>query len=80
MVALVGMMACENPILPDGEASGTAAGASGTAADGRVVLVFQTVGGDRATRAVSGIAGHASKLNVQLFDEDGQKVSIPWWR
>ena len=29
---------------------------------------------DYTTRAVSGIAAHASKLNVQLFDEDGQKV------
>ena len=73
MVALVGMMGCEKPILPDGDASGTAAGASGTAA-GAVTLEFMTMGTDYPARAVSGIAGHASKLNVQLFDEDGQKV------
>jgi hypothetical protein len=39
-----------------------------------VVLEFTTVGSDYTTRAVSGIAAYASKLNVQLFDEDGQKV------
>jgi hypothetical protein len=67
VVALVGMMGCEKPILPDGEASGTVA-------DGQVVLEFTTMGTDYSTREASGIAGHASKLNVQLFDEDGQKV------
>ena len=67
IVALVGLTGCEKPILSDGEASGTAA-------DGQVVFVFQTESGDVATRAASEIAAHASKLNVQLFDEDGQKV------
>lgn len=67
VVALVGVMGCEKPILPDGEASGTAA-------DGQVTLEFTTMGTDYSTREASGIAGHASKLNVQLFDEDGQKV------
>ena len=67
IVALLGLTGCEKPILPDGDTSDTVA-------DGQVVLVFQTVGGDRVTRAASGIAAHASKLNVQLFDEDGQKV------
>ena len=66
-VALVGLMGCEKPILPDADAPGMVA-------DGQVVLVFQTVGVDYSTRAASGIAAHASKLNVQLFDEDGQKV------
>lgn len=67
IIALVGLTGCEKPILPDGDASGTAA-------DGQVVFVFQTESGDVATRAASGIAAHASKLNVQMFDEDGQKV------
>lgn len=67
MVALVGLTACEKPILSDGDTSDTVA-------DGKVVFVFQTESGDVATRAASGIAAHASKLNVQLFDEDGQKV------
>ena len=67
IIAMVGLTACEKPILPDGESSGTTA-------DGKVVFVFQTESGDMATRAVSGITAHASKLNVQLFDEDGQKV------
>lgn len=67
IAALVGLMGCEKPILSDGETSDTVA-------DGQVVLVFQTVGGDRVTRAASGIAAYASKLNVQMFDEDGQKV------
>jgi hypothetical protein len=67
IVALLGLTGCEKAILPDGEASGTAA-------DGQVVLEFTTVGVDYSTRAASGIAAHASKLNVQLFDEDGQKV------
>lgn len=67
IVALVGLMGCEKAIQPDAEATDTVA-------DGQVVLVFQTVGGDYTTRAASGIAAHASKLNVQLFDEDGQKV------
>ena len=67
IVALVGLTGCEKPILSDGEASGTAA-------DGQVAFVFQTESGDVATRAASEIAAHASKLNVQLFDEDGQKV------
>ena len=66
IVALVGLMGCEKPILPDGESSGTAAGA--------VTLEFTTTNTDYTTRAASGIAAHASKLNVQLFDEDGQKV------
>lgn len=66
MTALL-MTACEKAILPDADAPDTVA-------DGRVMLVFKTVGGDRVTRAASGIAAHASKLNVQLFDEDGQKV------
>ena len=67
IVALVGLTGCEKAILPDGEASGTAA-------DGQVVLEFTTMSADYSTRAASGIAAHASKLNVQLFDEDGQKV------
>ena len=65
IVALVGLMGCEKPILPDGESSGTTAVA--------VVLEVTTMNTDYPTRAVSGIAAHASKLNVQLFDEDGQK-------
>lgn len=63
-MAAVVMTGCEKPILPDGDASGT----------GAVVLDFTTMNSDYTTRAVSGIAAHASKLNVQLFDEDGQKV------
>lgn len=63
-MAAVVMVGCEKPILPEGDAADT----------GAVVLEFTTVGGDRVTRAVSGIAAYASKLNVQLFDEDGQKV------
>ena len=66
IVALVGLTACEKPILTDAEASGTVAGT--------VTLEFTTTNTDYTTRAVSGIAAHASKLNVQLFDEDGQKV------
>ena len=61
------MTGCEKAILSDADASDTVA-------DGKVVLEFTTVGGDYQTRAASGIAAHASKLNVQLFDEDGQKV------
>lgn len=67
IIALVGLTGCEKQILPDGESSGTTA-------DGKVVFIFQTESGDVVTRAASDIAGHASKLNVQLFDEDGQKV------
>ena len=63
-MAAVVMTGCEKPILPEGDASGT----------GAVVLDFTTMNSDYTTRAVSGIAAHASKLNVQLFDEDGQKV------
>lgn len=66
MVALVGVMGCEKPILLDGDASGTTAGA--------VTLEFMTMGMDYPTRAASGIGAYASKLNVQLFDENGQKV------
>jgi hypothetical protein len=66
MVAMVWLMGCEKPILPDGESSGTTAGT--------VTLEFTTTNTDYTTRAVSGIAAYASKLNVQLFDEDGQKV------
>ena len=65
-MAAVVMTGCEKPILPDGESSGTTAGT--------VTLEFTTMNSDYVTRAVSGIAAHASKLNVQLFDEDGQKV------
>ena len=62
-VALAGvvMAGCEKPILPDVETSGT----------GAVTLEFMAGG---VTRSASGIAAYASKLNVQLFDEDGQKV------
>jgi len=67
IVALMGLTGCEKPILSDGYTSGTAA-------DGQVVLEFTTTSADYSTRAASGIAAHASKLNVQLFDEDGQKV------
>ena len=64
-MAVAVMVGCEKPILPEGDAAET----------GAVVLEFTTVGGDKVTRAASsGIAAHASKLNVQLFDEDGQKV------
>jgi hypothetical protein len=64
VLAGVVMAGCEKPILPEGD----------TADTGAVVLEFTTVGSDYTTRAVSGIAAYASKLNVQLFDEDGQKV------
>ena len=67
IMAMVGLTGCEKQILPDGESSGTTA-------DGQVVFVFQTESVDYTTRAASDIAGYASKLNVQLFDEDGQKV------
>ena len=67
IIALVGLTGCEKPILSDGDTSDTVA-------DGQVVFVFQTESGDVTTRAASGIAAYASKLNVQLFDEDGQKV------
>ena len=55
------MAGCEKPILPDEESSGT----------GAVTLEFMAGG---VTRSASGIGAYASKLNVQLFDEDGQKV------
>jgi hypothetical protein len=64
VLAGVVMAGCEKPILPEGDTVDT----------GAVVLEFTTVGSDYTTRAVSGIAAYASKLNVQLFDEDGQKV------
>ena len=67
MMAAVVMAGCEKAILPDADASDTVA-------DGQVVLEFTTIGTDYSTRAASGIVAHASKLNVQLFDEDGQKV------
>ena len=66
VMAAAVMAGCEKPILPDGDTAGTG--------DGAVVLEFTTMNSDYPTRAVSGIASHASKLNVQLFDEDGQKV------
>jgi len=65
-IAAVAMAGCEKAILPDVETSGTGAVA--------VMLEFTTTNTDYPTRAASGIAAHASKLNVQLFDEDGQKV------
>lgn len=61
VLAGVVMAGCEKPILPDVETSGT----------GAVTLEFMAGG---VTRSASGIAAYASKLNVQLFDEDGQKV------
>ena len=65
VLAATVMAGCEKPILQDGDASGT----------GAVTLEFTTMNTDYPTRAAtSGIAAHASKLNVQLFDEDGQKV------
>lgn len=63
IVALVGMTACEKPILPDEDVSDTMTG--------NVTLEFMAGG---VTRSASGMAAYASKLNVQLFDEDGQKV------
>ena len=61
VLAGVVMAGCEKPILPEEDASGT----------GAVTLEFMAGG---VTRSASGIAAYASKLNVQLFDEDGQKV------
>lgn len=66
IVALVGLMGCEKAIVPDVDTSDTSAGA--------VMLEFTMTNTDYPTRATSGMAAHASKLNVQLFDEDGQKV------
>lgn len=66
VLAAAVMAGCEKAVLPDGESSGTTAVA--------VTLEFTTTNTDYPTRAASGIADHASKLNVQLFDEDGQKV------
>lgn len=67
IIALIGLTGCEKAILTDADATDTVV-------DGKVVFVFQTESIDYTTRAVSGIAAYASKLNVQLFDEDGQKV------
>ena len=64
IIALIVLVACEKSILPDGETSGTDA----------VTLEFTTTNTDYPTRSASGIAAHASKLNVQLFDEDGHKI------
>lgn len=58
------MAGCEKPIMTDVDTSDTDA----------VTLEFTTTNTDYVTRAASGMAAHASKLNVQLFDEDGQKV------
>ena len=62
MMTAVLMTGCEKPILPDVD---TVDGDEG------VQLRFM-MGGEM--RGGSDIAAHASKLNVQLFDEEGQKV------
>lgn len=66
IIAVVVMVAgCEKAVFTDADAPGTVAG--------DVVLRFRHNGGD-VTRAGSGMAMYCSKLNVQLFDADGQKV------
>ena len=64
MMAAVVLAGCEKAIVTDADATGTDA----------VTLEFTTMNTDYVTRAASGMAAYASKLNVQLFDEDGQKV------
>ena len=59
------MTACEKQIMPDGETGGD---------DGNVRLTFITTTADISTRGTVAIGDYFSRLAVQLFDEDGNKV------
>lgn len=65
LLAAVLLCGCEKAVLPEGETSGTVAG--------NVTLRFSTTNSDPLTRA-SAMSMYITKLNVQLFDENGQKV------
>lgn len=59
------MTACEKQIMPDGETGGD---------DGNVRLTFIPTTADIPTRGTVAIGDYFSRLAVQLFDEDGNKV------
>lgn len=59
------MTACEKQIMPDGETGGD---------DGNVRLTFIPTTADMSTRGTVAIGDYFSRLAVQLFDEDGNKV------
>ena len=64
LTAALALTACEKPVFPEGETSGTTAG-------GNVTLTFEPTRKDY-TRGTATTA--FSKLNVQLFDKNGEKV------
>ena len=59
------MTACEKQIMPDGETGGD---------DGNVRLTFIPTTADTQTRGPVVIGDYFSRLVVQLFDQDGNKV------
>lgn len=59
------MTACEKQIMPDGETVGD---------DGNVRLTFIPTTADMPTRGTVAIGDYFSRMAVQLFDEDGNKV------
>ena len=59
------MTACEKQIMPDWETGGD---------DGNVRLTFIPTTADMSTRGTVAIGDYFSRLAVQLFDEDGNKV------
>jgi hypothetical protein len=68
MALAVGLMmtACEKTIVADGD--------SGGGEDGNVRLTFIPTTADMSTRGTAAIGDYFSRLAIQLFDEDGNKV------
>ena len=60
MIAAITLTACEKAVLPDKQ--------------GNVTLTFAVTQSDRPTRGTVTIGDYFTKLNVMLFDADGQKV------
>ena len=61
MIAALTLTACEKAVLPDEQ-------------QGNVTLTFSVTQSDRPTRGTVTIGDYFSKLNVMLFDANGQKV------
>ena len=60
LIAAITLTACEKAVLPDKQ--------------GNVTLTFAVTQSDRPTRGTVTIGDYFTKLNVMLFDADGQKV------
>ena len=61
LIAALTLTACEKAVLPDEQ-------------QGNVTLTFSVTQSDRPTRGTVTIGDYFSKLNVMLFDANGQKV------